>query len=164
MGAIGLIGTVASTGLQLYGMHQQGKAAEQAAKYNNLLAQREADNRERQTSEGIKRQRQNNRAELAQMRVAAGASGVRTTTGTPLALLGEGAGRMEIQIADAARNAGIQADSIRAQGTMGLWQAKQQQSANKIAMLGVGIQGLSSAFGKFQEGQYQGLNYRIGGK
>lgn len=164
MGAIGLVGGLASTGLSIYGQHQQGKAAEAAAKYNNTLAEREAANVEAQTSEGIKRQRQGNRSALAEIRARMATSGVQTTTGTPLVLMGETAGRMELSIADAARAANMQATSLRAQGQMGLYEAKQAASAGKLAMLGTGISGLTKAFGQYQEGSYQGLNYRIGGK
>jgi hypothetical protein len=89
-------------------------------------------------------------------------SGVLTTSGTPLLLAGETAGRMELSIADAARAASIQAASLRAQGKMGLWNAKQSADASKLAMFGTAISGATQAFGMYQSGSYQGVNYRIG--
>lgn len=163
LGAIGLIGTVASTGLQLYSQHQQAKSAEAAAQYNNTLAEREATNTELQTAEGIKRQRINDRAALAELKVRLSASGSQSTTGSPLSLIGDVAGRQEITIADAARNASMQAASLRAKGKMGLWEADQVASASKLQMFGTALQGATSAFGMYQQGSYQGVNYRIGG-
>lgn len=157
MGAIGLIGGLASTGLQIYGMHQQGKAAKMTADYNNQLAQTEARNLELETSEGIKRERINQRGYLAELRARMGAGGgIQADTGSALSLMGEAAGRLEIGVADAARKANMQSASIQAQGRMGIWEAKQANKANKIAMIGAGIQGLSSAFGQFQTGKHYG--------
>lgn len=156
LGAIGLIGGLASTGLQMYGQHQQGKAATQAAKYNNALAEMEARNLEMETAEGIKRERINHRAYLAELRNRTAASGVQTDTGTPLALMGEAAGRLEIGVADAARKANMQSASIQAKGRMGLWEAEQFKRANKLAMIGTGIQGVTNAIGQYRTGKYQG--------
>ena len=163
MGAVGLIGTVASTGLQLYGQHQQAKAVKSAASYNNNLAEAEAHNTELETAEAIKRTRINNRASLAEARASLSDSGTLTTSGSPLNLLGEAAGRMETGIADAARASAMETERLRQKGRMGLWEAKQQAKAIKLNMLGTGIAGLTKAASQFQEGSYQGL-YRIGGK
>jgi hypothetical protein len=161
-GAIGLVGSLASTGLQLYGMKQQAKAVTQAAEYNNALAQREAANREAETAQAITRERINQRSALSDLRNRLANSGLQTTTGTPQLLAGEAAGRFEIGIADAARAASMQAASLRAQGKMGLWEAATNKAATKTAMLATGISGVASAFGKYQEGAYQGLYPRIG--
>jgi hypothetical protein len=161
LGAIGLIGSVASTGLAIYGQAQQAKAQEAAAEYNNQLALAEARNSEAETSEAIKRQRQNNRSGLAEIRARLASSGLQADTGTPLSIVGEAAGRMEVDIADAARRAAMQAASLRAQGKMGLWEADQASSASRLNMLATGIQGATSAFGMYQEQKYQGA-YRIG--
>ena len=157
MGAIGLIGGLASTGVQLYGMNQQAKAQAAAARYNAGLAEREAANTEAQTTEAIRRKRMNNRAAMAELGNRIAGSGLQGTTGTPLNLLGETAGRMELEIGDAARVAAMQAASMRAQGKMGLWEADVRQQATKTAMIGTAIGGLTSAFGKYQEGSYQGI-------
>ena len=182
-GALGLFGGLASTGLSMYGQLQQGKASMQAARYNaeqlrrqadynNRLAEAEASNRERESSEAIRRARINNEATLSELRARLGASGVRLTTGTPLAVMGEAAGRLELSIADASRTAMMQAASMRAQGKMGLWQAEQAGTmalfegrlAKQSSLLKAGATafgGIGSAYGKFREGSYQGLFPRI---
>lgn len=157
MGAIGLVGTLASTGLQMYGQHQAAKAQNEAAEYNNKLAEAEARNRETETSVGIQRQRVQNRAALATLRNRAAFSGVQTTSGTPLIVQGEAAGRFEMGIQDAARTAAMQAASLRAQGKMGLWEAAQASSASNINILATGISGATNAFGQYRSGKYQGV-------
>ena len=157
LGAIGLIGGLASTGLSMYGQSQQAKAANQAADYNNALAQREAANLEAETAQGISRERINQKAALADLQNSMAGSGVQTTTGTPLSVVGETAGRFEVGIADAARSASIHAASLRAKGAMGLWEGAQTGAAAKINMFSSGIAGLGSAATKYNEGQYQGL-------
>jgi hypothetical protein len=161
LGAIGLVGAVGATGLNLYGQAQQAKAQSVAAAYNNRLAENEAANLEVETAERIKRQRINIRESMAELRNRMAGSGLITTSGTPLLLAGETAGRLELSIQDAARQAAIQAASARAQGKMGLFEAKQAGDASKLAMFGSAMSGATSVFGKYQEGAYQGL-YRIG--
>lgn len=179
LGAIGLVGSLASTGLSMYGQSQAAKAqgmaadynarmANDAAAYNAKLAEGEARNREVETTVGIQRQRASNREALAALRTRMAASGVQTTTGTPLILAGESAGRLEIGIQDAARTAAMQAASLRAQGRMGiweadargrlgLWEAAQASSASRTGMLATGIQGAASAYGQYRQGKYTGI-------
>ena len=159
MGAIGLLGTVASTGLAMYGQRQQAKAQVAAARYNNQLAEAEARNVELETGEGIKRQRMAARAGLADLRNRMAGSGLVTTSGTPLMVVGESAGRIEVGIADAARAANMQATSLRARGKMGLWEADQYSAASRLSMFATGLGGLTSAFGKYQEGRHVGIHY-----
>lgn len=161
LGAIGIIGTLASTGLQIYGQHQQAKSAQQAAEYNNSLALAEAANKEAETRQATERARINDRADLADLRTHLSGN---IATGTPLLILGQAAGAQELAIQDAARNSTIQADGLRQQGKMGLWEAEQTGQAAKLQMIGTGLQGLSSAFGQYKEGATLGMYPRIGGR
>jgi hypothetical protein len=162
MGALALIGTAVSTGVAIYGQQQQQQAVEQAAEYNNDLAEKEALNKEAETREATRRQRINNRADLAAMRVGMTGQGRQLTTGTPLLLLGDAAGALDLGIADATRAATMQAASLRAQGKMGLWEADQAGQASKLAMIGTGVSGLTRAYGQYQEGSELGMYPRIG--
>lgn len=156
MGAIGLVGGIASTGMQICGMHQQSKAITATAKYNNQLAENESRNLQLETSEGIKRERINQRAYLADMRARMGGGGVQTDTGSAMALMGEAAGRLEVGVADAVRRSSMQSDSILQRGKMGIWDANQAKKANQLAMIGAGIKGATSAFGQYQTGKHYG--------
>jgi hypothetical protein len=155
-GAIGLVGGLLSTGLSVYGSLQQGKTAVAVGKYNNMLAEREADNLQKENVENINRQRINNRRNLSTLRARAASSGTISTSGTAARVLEDAAGTMEIGIADAARSANMQAESILAKGRMGMWEAKQQKKAATLSAIGQGIQGLTQAAGS----AYQ--NYRVG--
>lgn len=161
LGLLGLFGTAVSTGFSIFAQNQAAEAQEQAAEYNNLLARREASNLEAETAESIKRRRIENRAGLADLRTRLASSGVLTTTGTPLLLQGEAAGRLELQIADAARSASMQAASLRAKGRMGLWEADQNTSAARMSMLGTALKGAASAFGQYSSGSYLGIYPRV---
>lgn len=157
-GAIGLVGGLLSTGISVYGSLQQGKTAMAVGKYNNMLAQRESDNLQKENVENIARQRINNRRNLSTLRSRAAQSGTITTSGTAARVLEDAAGTLEIGIADAARTAGIQSESILARGRMQLWEAKQQKKAATLQAIGQGIQGLSNAAST----AYQ--NYRVGSR
>ena len=155
-GAVGLVGGLLSTGLQVYGTMQQGKTAMAAAKYNNQLALRESDNLQKENAENIARTRINNRRGLATLRTRAAATGTLTTSGSTAAVLADAAGTLEVGIADAARAAAIRSASIRQQGEMGIWEAKQKKKAATIQAIGQGIAGLtqaaSTAYGNYQVG------------
>lgn len=156
LGALGLIGGLVSTGFSIFGQNQQAEAAEQAAKYNNALAEQEARNRENETREGIKRERVRNREVISSIRSRMAASGVQTSTGTPAEILAASAGRMELAIADAARASSMEASSLRAKGRMGLWEAEQTSDAARLSMIATGITGAGKFYTQFHEGRYQG--------
>jgi hypothetical protein len=115
-----------------YSQVRAADAAEKAAEYNNDLAKEEAKNRELEGHEQIKRERIANRQRLAQIRNRLASSGLLTTSGTPLAILGEAAGNFELGIQDAARASSMQAASLLAQGKMGLWEAEQGKTSAYI--------------------------------
>lgn len=145
LAAAALATAAVGTGVAIYGQQQQAKTQERAAKYNNELANAEARNRELETAEGIKRQRVQKRREMARLRNNLAGSGSLTTTGTPLAILGESSSNLELGIADAARASNMQAAAFRSQGKMGLWEASQARSAANISSVATGIQGVGSA-------------------
>lgn len=157
MGALGPVGAIAGTGIQMFGQYQAAKAAEKAGKYNNQVAQIEARNVENESIESIRRQRMTNRANLAKMRVAAATSGFQSTTGTASELIGEAAGRMETEVADAARRANMQSASLRQQGRMAAFEANQTASSIRMGMLGTAAQGAAGAYGQIRTGRYYGM-------
>lgn len=155
-GIFGLIGGLLSAGLGVYSTLQQGKTAVAGAKYNNILAERESDNLQKENAENIARTRINNRRSLATLRTRAAATGTLTTSGSTAAVLADAAGTLEVGIADAARATAIRAASIRQHGQMGIWDAKQRNKAAKIQAIGQGIAGLtqaaSTAYSNYQVG------------
>lgn len=157
MGGMGMAGGLVGTGLQMYGQYQAGKQAKAAAAYNNKLAQIEARNIENESMESTRRTRISQRGNLAKMRVAAANSGVQSNTGLPVQLISEAAGRMEIEVADAARKANMQAASVRDRGRMAVFEAKQFAAGQKLNMLGTAISGAANFSGQAQTGKHYGV-------
>lgn len=160
-GILGLVTVAASTGLSLYSQAQQKKTVTQTAKYNARLAEAEALNIEGESRQAIMRQRAVDRENLASIRTQLGGSGDRGNAGTNLILAGEAAGRMELGIADAARTSAMAASRERQKGRMGLWEAEQSNRATTLNMIGTGLQGLTSAFGQYQQGKDVGIYPRF---
>ena len=131
----------AAAGLSAYTSLQQGRAAKSAASYNNALALDEARNLELETRESITRERQRQREAIATMRASVARSGVRSDTGSTLQMFGETAARFQTTVADAARAASIQANTIRAKGSMGIWEGRQAGSAARLSALGTMLDG-----------------------
>jgi len=155
--------TLASTGLQIYGMAQQGKADEMAARYNATLLENEAKNAELEFAEGAKRERITARSQLARARVALASSGfIASDGGTPELLYTTAASRFELGIADAARRSAMQTESIRGKAAMTLWESKQRKSANKLAMIGTGLAGLASVASQVSQNAYTGAGPSLG--
>ncbi|MGB1101109.1 MAG: hypothetical protein ACPG20_01315 [Pontimonas sp.] len=155
--AIASIATTAiGTGVSIYSQNQQQKTTDRIAAHNNQLAENEARNRELESQEAIRRERRRKRAQMARVRNQLAAGGTLTTTGTPLAILGETASRIETGIADAYRRSNMDAASLRARGQMGLWEADQAAAGTNLAMAGTAIKGLSSAASAYSGAAYQG--------
>jgi hypothetical protein len=147
---VAVTATVVAAGVSVYSQVSAAKAAEKAAEYNNDLAENEAKNRELESHEQIKRERIANRQKLAAIRNRLANSGVVTTSGTPLAILGEAAGNFELGIQDAARESSMQASALRAQGKMGLWEAEQGKKAAYLSATSTALSAAGSAGGSYQ--------------
>jgi hypothetical protein len=148
--------SLVSTGLAIYGQNQQAKSATQAAKYNNQLAENEATNLANESREAQTRERQRNRKQMAQLRLALGQQGTLNSTGTPLAIIGESQQNLSLNIADAARRTDMQTAALRARGQMGLWEADQFKRASRVQMFGTAINGISSAVQGYGNFKYTG--------
>jgi hypothetical protein len=148
--------SLVSTGLSIYGQNQQAKSATQAAKYNNQLAQAEATNLANESREAQTRERQQNRKQMAQLRLSLGQQGTQNSSGTPLAIIGESQQNFSLGIADAARRTDMQTAALRAKGQMGLWEADNFKRASKLQMFGTAIGGISSAVQGYGQFKYTG--------
>jgi len=148
--------TLVSTGVAIYGQNQQAKSAVEAAKYNNQLAQAEATNLANESREAQTRERQQNRQQMARLRLSLGQQGTQNSSGTPLAIIGESQQNLSLGIADAARRTDMQTAALRARGQMGLWEADQFKRASKLQMIGTAIGGVSSAVQGYGQFKYTG--------
>ena len=157
MAAIAAASSAAATGVSMYGQHQQAKGVKYAAKYNNKVAENEASNRQSEAREQGKRAQIRKRKKLAEIRNSLAGQGTLISSGTPLDILGESSANMQLQIADASRTANMQANSLRAKGQMGLWEAAQFSRASKIKMVGTGLEGISKLASSAVSAKYHGI-------
>jgi hypothetical protein len=151
-----IVSTVAGTAVSIVSANNAADAAEDAAIRNKQLADAEARNRELEAAEAIKRQRLRDQREKSAIRARLAQQGTLTTSGTPLLILGEVAANQELAIQDAVRQANMQASSLRAQGTMGLWEAEATGAALTNKSIAAGIDGLSTAAGSYSAAKYNG--------
>lgn len=151
-----IVSAIGSATFAIVSNEKASDAAEDAALRNKQMADAEARNRELEAAEAIKRQRLRDEREKSAIRARLSQQGTLTTSGTPLLILGEVAANQELAIQDALRQANMQADSARAQGTMGLWEAESTAAALTNDSIAAGIKGLSSAAGSYASASYQG--------
>ena len=166
------------TGVQMYSQIQQGKTAARvaqynadagnaAAKYNNDLAVAEANNKDAETTQGIIRERVNQRAALGTLRAQLADSGTSGESGTSLDLIGNSASNFQLNVSDAARASAMQAASARASGQMGLWKAstqgavgvwegQQAKSAGTLAAIGTGFSGVANMDSAYGHNKFTG--------
>lgn len=147
--AVSAVTTIVSTATTLYAADQQKEATEAAAFANKQRLDAEARNREEEAAEAIKRQRLRDKREKAALRARLAQSGSLTTSGTPLALLGDLAANQELAIQDAVRAANADATALRDKGNMGIWEAKQSNAATNNQAIGATLDGVSSGIGLY---------------
>jgi hypothetical protein len=133
------VGAVAS----FVGQKQAAAATEEAGKAQAKAAAAAAHNEELQTAEAVRRERVNKRRRLARMRADVGASGL-VMDGSTMDTFAETAGIMELQIQDSARAGAMNAQNIRSQGDMALWEARTSAGAQRFASYGTLLQGGAS--------------------
>lgn len=148
MAYIAIAVTVISAGVTYAGAQKAADAAEEAGKMQQLAADQSARNIELQTAENIRRERVNKRRRLARMRTnMAGTSGL-VFDGTMQDAFTETAGQMELTIQDSARESAMQAQNVRSQGDMALWQGKAAAVSTRAQSYGTLLSDASSIAGK----------------
>jgi hypothetical protein len=153
---ISITTALASAATAIISNEQASDAAEDAAFANKLRADAEARNREMEAAEAIKRQRERDKREKSAIRARLSQSGTLTTSGTPLIILGEVAANQDLAIQDAVRATNMEAASLRAQGTMGLWEAESTSAALTNKSIASGIQGVTAAASGYSDFKYNG--------
>ena len=143
---------VVAGGVQAYSQYQQGQMAEAVAKYNADVSEMEAQQADMEAREEIARMRARNKELLSERRADIGASGVVGFSGSPLAVLGEEAGRLELQALDTARASEL---NLRRGYSQGRLSRMEGAAASKGATLQAGATFLSSvgrAYGAMRGG------------
>jgi hypothetical protein len=120
---------------------QQAKTAKAIGRWNAQAAENQARQTEMDAAEGMRRKRKENARFLASQRARYAKAGV-LEEGTPLELLAENAGNLEMEALDYQRQTRIQAAGLRAGGRMERDMANAQARA---AQIGAGSSLLSGA-------------------
>ena len=136
--------TVAGTYMSVQGQKASAKAAEQSAEWNADQARKQASYGESVAQKNMRRERENNKRELARMRALGARSGL-AETGVVSDNLIEASERHQTEIDDIWDRASTQAKQLRGQAQMSLWEGEQAQTASKYAIYGTIAQGAGSA-------------------
>lgn len=137
--AVALAGV--GTAVSVYGQVQQAQTAKAMGKYNAKLAEQQALQTEMDAAENIRRKRRENKRLLATQRSRYAKAGV-LEEGTPLELLAETAGNLEMETLDYDRQQRMAAAGLRAQGAADLAMGANQARG---ALIGAGASLLQGA-------------------
>ena len=139
------IGSAAvGTGVSIMGQRQSAKAAEQSAEWNADQARKQAAYEESVAQKNMRRERENNKRELARRRASAARGGLMETGAVSDNLI-EASERHQTEIDDIWERASTQANTRRAQANMSIWEGAQAKSAAESAIWGTALGGLGSA-------------------
>lgn len=141
---IGLALAALSTGATLYGQRNAAKAAEQSAEWNADQQRKQAAYEETVAQKNMRRERENNKRELARRRASAARGGLMETGAVSDELI-EASERHQVEIDDIWEKASTQANTRRAQANMSIWEGQTTAAAAKTAMWGTGIGAVGSA-------------------
>ena len=149
--AIAIGAAVVSAGVAAHGQYQAASAAQDAANYNNQLAQDEARVKENENHENVIRQRADKRKALAQARARLAVSGAAQGAGSSVDILTALDTRLETQIQDSARSAQLEARSIRYRGEVAKFEGQQQARALRVQGFTTLLDGAKSATSQFSQ-------------
>ena len=155
--AIGLLFSAFSTGLSTYSQMQQGKGADQVANYNASLIDSEVTNKNAEFMQGVARERSNQDRHLSTIRSQMASSGVQSTTGTPLNIVGDTASAFQTSISDAARATSMQVAAMRQRQVMLRYGGASAAAAGNISAAGSGLSGAASLANTYANDKYLGL-------
>lgn len=144
-----------STGIQVYSTQQQKKAAEGADAYNRKLAESEAQRKEMEAHENMRRSREEKRRRMAMAKSRLSAAGVAMGEGTGADVLEVLDMRLETEIQDASRMAELETRAIRAGAEMDTWKTRQNSAALDLQTYGTLLSGASQAAGSFSNTSYK---------
>jgi hypothetical protein len=137
------VATVAGTYMSVQGQKASAKAAEQSSEWNADQARKQASYEESVAQKNMRRERENNKRELARMRALGARSGL-AEAGAVSDNLIEASERHQTEIDDIWDRASTQAKQLRGQAQMSLWEGEQAQTASKYAIYGTVAQGVGS--------------------
>jgi hypothetical protein len=144
--AIAIVSATATIGgavMSIQGQKNAAKAAEQAAEWNADQANKQADYNDSVAQKNMRRERENNKRELARRRASAARGGL-AESGAVTDNLIEASSRHQQEIDDIWDRAAAQSSTMRAKGEMGIWEAAVGSEAAKTNMWATGIGAVGS--------------------
>jgi len=132
--------TVAGTVMSIQGQKNAAKAGEYAAEFNADQARKQAKYNEGIAQENMRRQRDNNRREIARRRATAARSGLAETGAVADSLIETG-DRLQQDIDDIWERASKNSEMLENKASMGLWESRQATSASKYNIWGTALSG-----------------------
>lgn len=132
-----------SAGTAAYGQYSAGKAEEAMNNRNAEQADELAKQKNWEALENSRRQRANNDRILSSARARLAALGSPLSTGAPLEILGDVAGKLELEVLDAYRSAETEMSAIRNGSQMQRWAGTQAANAGTMQAAGTLLSGLT---------------------
>ena len=143
------------------GQRQAAKAAEQAAEWNADQQRKQAAYEESVAQKNMRRERENNKRELARRRASAARGGLMETGAVSDELI-EASERHQVEIDDIWEKASTQANTRRAQANMSIWEGQVTGQAAKTAMWGTAVKGAGQVYGAGAKGGLWGGDITAG--
>ena len=141
---MGAFMAVLGAGMGAYGKYQAGRAQNAAARYSAKIKGQQARLTEQEMESETTRSHEEARRLKGSQLAAFAKSGAQDSSGTPLLVMAEQAGEMEMDILEQRRNRMIEAEGLRSEAEMLKWQGKQAKRAGTIGafstLLGGGAQ------------------------
>ena len=141
---VSTVSTVAGAAMTIHGQRQAAKAAEQSAEWNADQQRKQAAYEESVAQKNMRRERENNKRELARRRASSARGGLMETGAVSDNLI-EASERHQTEIDDIWEKAATQANTRRAQANMSIWEGQVGKQAAKTAMWGTAIGAVGSA-------------------
>lgn len=135
VGIASVVVSAIGAGVSYAGAQAQAKAAEEQGRAQVKAADAAARNAELQAAENIRRERINKRRRLARLRSSMNAGGV-VMSDSSMDVFAETAGREELAIQDAAREANLDAANTRNAGAVAGWEARALARATRVSSYG----------------------------
>ena len=141
---VSAISTAVGGGVSIIGQRNAAKAAEQSAEWNADQQRKQARYEESVAQKNMRRERENNKRELARRRASSARGGLMETGAVSDNLI-EASERHQVEIDDIWERASTQAQTRRAQANMSIWEGQTTAAVAKTAMWGTGIGAVGKA-------------------
>ena len=151
MAFFAIAAAVVGGAVSIHGQRQAAKAAEQSAEWNADQQRKQAAYEESVAQKNMRRERENNKRELARRRASAARGGLMETGAVSDELI-EASERHQVEIDDIWEKASTQANTRRAQANMSIWEGQVAGQAAKTAMWGTAVKGAGQVYGAGAEG------------